>query len=212
MKTDEKAARIRLLVADDHPVVREGLTLLLSLRPNLEVVAEAGNGKDAVTLYEKHRPDVAILDVQMPVMNGPAATESIVKSFPQAKVLLLTTYDGDEDVFRGLRAGAKGYILKEAPTSELVQAIVTLHAGGKYLSPRAGLKLADRFSCESLTGREMDVLLEVAEGKSNKEIALRLGIAEGTIKAHLNSVMGKLGVKSRIEAALVARERGFRRD
>lgn len=201
--------KIRILVADDHPAVREGLSLILGYHENLEVVAEAANGEEAVSLYERHRPDVAILDLQMPLLNGHKTTERIVKNFPQAKILLLTTYEGDEDIFRGLRSGAKGYLLKETPSQELVEAIRTVHAGGKYLSNRAALKLADRMTLEALSERELAVLGEVANGKLNKEIAKQLGISEGTVKSHLNSIMSKLGVRSRTEAALNAVERGL---
>ena len=203
------SGKIRILVADDHPAVREGLTLILGYYDNLEVVAEAANGEAAVSLYQQHQPDVAILDLQMPLLNGHQATEKIVKAFPQAKILLLTTYEGDEDIFRGLRAGARGYLLKETPSQELVNAIRTVHAGGKYLSSRAALKLADRLNQETLSERELTVLREVANGKLNKEIAEQLSLSEGTIKSHLNSIMGKLGVKSRTEAALIAIERGL---
>ena len=203
------SGKIRILVADDHPAVREGLTLILGYYDNLEVVAEAANGEAAVSLYQQHQPDVAILDLQMPLLNGHQATEKIVKAFPQAKILLLTTYEGDEDIFRGLRAGARGYLLKETPSQELVNAIRTVHAGGKYLSSRAALKLADRLNQETLSERELTVLREVANGKLNKEIAEQLSLSEGTIKSHLNSIMGKLGVKSRTEAALSAIERGL---
>lgn len=201
--------KIRILVADDHPAVREGLSLILGYHENLEVVAEAADGQEAVSLYELHQPDVAILDLQMPLLNGHKTTEQIVKAFPQAKILLLTTYEGDEDIFRGLRSGARGYLLKEAPSQELVDAIRTVHAGGRYLSSRAAIKLADRMSQETLSERELAVLREVANGKLNKEIAEQLSLSEGTIKSHLNSIMGKLGVKSRTEAALNAIERGL---
>ena len=208
----EEKNTIRLLVADDHPVVREGLTLLLGRRANLEVVAQAANGLEAVAAYEQHRPDVAIIDVQMPTMNGAAATEAIIKAHPQANILLLTTLDDDEDVFRGLRAGARGYLVKDAPTAELVEAIQTIRGGARYLSSRTGGQSPKLSSCDCLTHRERQVLWKVTEGKSNKEIASLLGIAEGTIKSHLSSVMGKLGVKTRTEAALAARARGFRWD
>jgi two-component system NarL family response regulator len=201
--------KIRILVADDHPAVREGLSLILGYHDNLEVVAEAADGQEAVSLYERHQPDVAILDLQMPLLNGHETTQRIVKAFPQAKILLLTTYEGDEDIFRGLRSGARGYLLKEAPSQELVEAICTIHAGGKYLSSRAAIKLADRMSQETLSERELAVLREVANGKLNKEIAEQLSLSEGTIKSHLNSIMAKLGVKSRTEAALNAIKRGL---
>lgn len=203
---------LRLLVADDHPVVREGLALLLDHRPNLNVIAQAANGQEAVELYVQERPDVAILDLQMPVMNGALASERILKHDPNAKILLLTTFDGDEDILRGLKAGAKGYLLKDTPTAELVEAILTVHQGGKYLSNRAGLKLSERIAFGNLTQRESEVLRLVAEGKSNKQIGSLLGVSEGTVKSHLNSIMGKLSVTSRTEAALVARDRGFFRD
>lgn len=205
-------ASLRLLVADDHPVVREGLALLLDHRPNLKVIAQAANGQEAVELYRQECPDVVILDLQMPVMNGAVASERILKEDPNAKILLLTTFDGDEDILRGLRAGAKGYLLKDTPTEELIAAILLVHQGGKVLSNRAGLKLSERMAFGNLTQRETEVLRLVADGKSNKQIGSQLGVSEGTVKSHLNSIMGKLSVTSRTEAALVARDRGFFRD
>ena len=214
MPTDPPAAATdvtRILVADDHPVTREGLALILDNQPDLAVVAEAANGREAVDLYAAVRPDVAILDLQMPVVTGAAATEAIVRADPAARVLLLTTYDGDEDIYRGMHAGAKAYLLKEASRQEILHAVRAVARGQRYLSPAAGAKLADRMGAPVLTGRELEVIRLVAAGRANKEIAAELSVSEGTVKSHLNSVTSKLGVTSRTEAALIAIRRGILR-
>lgn len=202
---------IRVLVADDHPVTREGLALILDNQADMTVVAQARDGAEAVALYARHRPDVAVIDVQMPVMTGAAATAAIREAAPQARVLLFTTYDGDEDIFRGMQAGAKGYVLKGTPREELLRAIRAVAAGQRYVSPEMGAKLADRLASAPLTEREGDVLRLLAQGKANKEIAAALEVSEGTVKSHVNAVLSKLGVTSRTEAALAAVQRGLLR-
>ncbi len=202
---------IRLLVADDHPVTREGLALILDHQPDMAVVAQAGDGEAAVAQYHAHRPDVAVLDLQMPRLTGAEATAAICAGAPGARVLLLTTYDGDEDIYRAMRAGALGYLLKDAPREEILRAVRAAHAGRRVLSPGVGAKLADRLAQPALTPREREVLALVARGKANKEIAFALGVSEGTVKSHLNAVTAKLGVSSRTEAALAAERRGLLR-
>lgn len=203
---------IRLIVADDHPVTREGLALLLHHQADMTVLAQAGDGLEAVDAYAKHVPDVAVLDVQMPRCSGVEATSRIVARWPDARVVLLTTYDGDEDVFRGLQAGAKAYLLKETPTDQLLTAIRTVSRGGQYLSSEVSVALARRRGTATLTARETNVLRLVAKGLANKQIAAELNIGEGTIKSHLNSIMSKLHVASRTEAVMDATARGLLRE
>lgn len=209
MDSDDK--KIRLLIADDHPITREGLALILSAQVDMTVVAQASDGNEALALFRKHLPDVGILDLQMPAMNGTLAAENIIHEFKDAKILILTTYDGDEDIYRAIHAGAKGYLLKDAPRDEVLRAIRAVHNGRRFVSPTVGAKLADRMIAPSLTGRELEILRLVAGGKANKEIAYDLGLSEGTIKSHVNSITSKLGVNSRTEAALVAHKRGLLR-
>jgi two-component system, NarL family, response regulator len=203
---------ITLLLADDHPVTREGLALILSTEEDMVVVAQAGDGNEAVALYRKHLPGVVVLDLQMPGLNGFGAAKQILAEFPQANILLFTTYDGDEDIHRAMHAGARGYLVKDAPQEELCRAIRMVHRGGRYLSPSVGAKLADTRTASPLTDREREILKLMAEGKANKEISFVVGISESTVKTHVAAVIEKLGVNSRTEAALVAQKRGFLRD
>lgn len=203
---------ITVLVADDHPVTRGGLSLILNSEPGVLVVAEASNGEQAVDLYQKHLPSVAILDLQMPKLNGLGATKQILTEFPDAKVLLLTTYDGDEDIYRAIQAGARGYVLKDAPEDELLHAVRIIDAGSRYLSPPVGAKLADFRSSPAMTEREQQVLRLLAKGYANKEIGTQLEISESTVKTHVAAVIAKLGVTSRTEAALVGEKRGYLRE
>ncbi len=205
------AVAIRILVCDDHPITREGLALILDNQPDMSVVAQAGNGREAVALFRKHRPDITILDVQMPIMSGAEATEALLREFPNSRIILFTTFDGDEDIHRGMHAGARAYLLKDAPRSEVLNAIRTVHSGKRYMSPQAGALLADRIAAPNLTDREVEILRLVAHGKANKEIAADLGISEGTVKSHVSSITSKLGVSGRTEAALDAVRRGFLR-
>ena len=205
------ATKIRLLVADDHPLTREGLAMILDNQPDMAVVAQANNGAEAVELYRRERPDVALLDLQMPVMNGVAAIEAVVGEFRGARVVVLTTYDGDEDIYRAMHAGAKAYLLKDSPKDEVLRAIRTVHAGGRFLLAEVGARLADRLGTADLTEREREVLRLVADGRANKQIAHELGISEGTVKSHVNGVMSKLGAASRTDAALIALRRGLLR-
>lgn len=202
---------IRILVADDHPVTRQGIALILDREPGLRVVAQAADGREAVELHRAHRPDVAVLDLQMPNMGGAEATAAILAEAPGARVLLLTTYDGDDDIYRGLRAGAKGYLLKGTPLDEVIGAVRAVHAGETVVPPEVGAKLAQRTVAPELSERELEVLRLVAEGCANKEIATRLGISEGTVKSHMNALMSKLDATGRTEAAMTAVRRGLLR-
>lgn len=176
------------------------------------VVAQAEDGVEAVNLYRKYLPSVLILDLQMPRLNGLGVTSELRSEFPDAKILLFTTYDGDEDIHRAMHAGARGYILKDARLPELILAIRTVASGSRYVSPPVGAKLAEAQSSPMLTERERDVLKLIAEGRANKEIGFSLGVSESTVKTHVASLIGKLGATSRTEAALLAVKRGFLRD
>jgi DNA-binding NarL/FixJ family response regulator len=206
-----KAAAIRVLIADDHPVVREGLAAMINRRPDMTVVAEARNGREAVGLFRQHRPDVALIDLRMPEMDGVSAILAIREQFPPAQTIILTTYDGDEDIYRGLQAGAKAYLLKDASREELFECIRAVHEGRTYLSPAIAAKLAEHMHSAALTSRELEVLRLLSEGRSNKEIGTTLSITEGTVKLHVNNILGKLGVSSRTEAVTVALKRGILR-
>lgn len=200
---------IRILVVDNHPIVRSGLALLLKHEPGMEAIAEASNGSEAVTLFRQHVPDITLMDVRMPEMNGIEATRAIRSEFPKARIILLSTYDGDEEIYQGLQSGAKAYVFKDAPCEDLLAAIRTVHSGQKYLSAGANAKLVERMMSQELTEREHEVLSLMARGYSNQEIAGALFIAEGTAKFHVNHILTKLNVSDRTQAVLVALKRGI---
>jgi DNA-binding NarL/FixJ family response regulator len=201
--------KIRVLIADDHPVVRTGLVLMLKYETDMEVVGDVGNGREAVALFRLHRPDVTLMDLRMPDMDGAEATTIIRAEFPAARIILLTTYDGDEDIYRGLRAGARAYLLKDAPCEELLETIRVVHAGQKHITVEVGAKLAERMGSPELTEREREVLRLMAVGKSNLEIGADLFITEGTVKFHVNHILSKLNVSDRTQAVIVALKRGI---
>lgn len=200
---------IRLVIADDHPVVREGLAAMCNRRPDLTVVAEAENGEQAVALVLEHRPDVALMDLRMPVLGGVDAIGRIRAEWPEARIVVMTTFDGDEDIYRALQAGARAYLLKDTPREEIVDAIRSVYAGHKRIPSEIASKLADRLTAEPLTERELAVLKQIVAGQSNKEIGAALGIAEGTVKVHVNSLLSKLGVEDRTQAVTEALRRGI---
>ena len=200
---------IRLVIADDHPVVREGLAAMFNRRPDLTVVAEAENGEQAVALVLEHRPDVVLMDLRMPVLGGVDAIGRIRAEWPEARIVVMTTFDGDEDIYRALQAGARAYLLKDTPREEIVDAIRSVYAGHKRIPSEIASKLADRLTAEPLTERELAVLKQIVAGQSNKEIGAALGIAEGTVKVHVNSLLGKLGVGDRTQAVTEALRRGI---
>jgi DNA-binding NarL/FixJ family response regulator len=200
---------IRILIADDHPVVRTGLSLMIQYEPGMEIVGEAANGEEAVSLFRQHRPDVTLMDLRMPLMDGVEAITKIRSEFMSARIILLTTYDGDEDIYRGLSAGAKAYLLKDTPCAELLATIRVVHAGQKRITAEVGTKLAERMNGTALTDREHEVLRWMAMGKTNQEIADVLFITEGTVKYHVNHILTKLEVRDRTQAVIVALRRGM---
>jgi DNA-binding NarL/FixJ family response regulator len=204
-----QTAAARVLVVDDHALFRTGVANIINQESDLRVVAEAGNGVDAVAAYEQHQPDVTLLDLRMPVMEGVEAVRRIRERDPQAKVIVLTTYDTDEDISRALRAGAKAYVLKDITAEGLVACIHDVLAGKTYLAPAAAAKLAEGVTRVQLTPRELATLRLLADGQSNKEIANALGISDRTVKTHLGHLFEKLGVTSRTEAVKVATRRGL---
>ena len=200
---------ISILIADDHPVVREGLSGLLGCYPDMHVVAQACNGREAVELFLRHRPDIGLLDLNMPEIDGVDAIIAIRQEIPQARLILLTTYDSSEDIYRGMQAGAKAYLLKDMPRDELVAAIHAVHRGKTVVSPALTAKLIDRMHTTPLTPRELEVLRYLARGDSNKEIGNTLYVAEGTIKTHLVAIMRKLDATDRTQAVTIALKRGI---
>jgi two-component system NarL family response regulator len=203
--------RIRILIAEDHTVVRDGLVAIVKQEKDMEVVAETGDGRQAVELWKQHRPDVTLMDLRMPSLDGVNAIYEIRAVDPNARIIVLTTFDGDEDIYRGMRAGAKSYLLKDVRREELFQCIREVHAGRTFVPPVIACKLAERINAEVLTPRELEVLRLVAEGKPNKLIGADLAITEVTVKSHVQSVFRKLNVLSRTEAIAVATRRGLLR-
>ena len=204
-----KKKRIRILIADDHTVVREGLVSLVKRKSDMVIVAEARNGREAVDLWKKHRPDVSLLDLRMPELDGVSAIKEIRELDANAHIVVLTTYDGDEDIYRAIKAGAKAYLLKDTARDALVDCVRKVHAGETYLPAPLAAKLAERVSGAALSAREIEVLQRMAAGKSNKEIGAELFISEGTVKTHVKSIFTKLDVVSRTEALATATRRGL---
>jgi len=204
---DVKPARI--LVVDDHFMVRMGLSSSLNAEQDMEVIAEAGNGADALKAYRELRPSLVLMDVRLPGLSGPDAVAAIMREFPEARILMLSTHSGEEEIYRSLQAGARGYILKSAMREELLRAIREVRDGKRYLDPTLAPLLAERVTHRSLTSRELEVLKMVAQGMGNKEIAAALNIAEVTVKLHVSHVLEKLNVKDRTEAATAALKRGI---
>ena len=200
---------IRILVADDHHVVRQGLIALLNTVQEISVVGEASDGEKAVELFRQHRPDVTIMDLRMPKMSGVEAISAIRREAPGARIIVLTTFDGDEDIYRALQAGAKGYLLKDMFGEELIDAIKAVHAGRQRIPAVVAQRLAERMGGPSLTARELDVLKCIVSGKSNRDIGTELSISEATVKTHVNSILGKLAVADRTQAATTALQRGI---
>jgi two-component system NarL family response regulator len=205
-----KKPRISVLIADDHGIVREGLVSVIRRnKADMNVVGEASNGREAVDLWKEHRPDVTLLDLRMPELDGVEAIKEIRAQDENARIIVLTTFDGDEDIYRAIQAGAKGYLLKDVPREALMDCIRRVHAGETSVPVHLVAKLADRVSGETLSKREIEVLKLMAKGKSNKEIASALFISEGTVKSHGKAIFAKMNVVSRTEAVASATRRGL---
>jgi two-component system, NarL family, response regulator len=204
-----QSTNIRVLIADDHAIVRQGLATIIDRDPEMTVVAQAEDGKKAIVLFQEHQPDVTLMDLRMPQIGGVEAIIAICAEFKLARIMVLTTYDGDEDIYRGLQAGAAGYLLKDAKPNELLNAIRTIHSGQKYVPPEVGAKLVQRMSNPVLSDRELDVLRLMAQGMSNLDIGTALNISESTVKSHVNRILSKLGVNDRTQAVIVSVKRGI---
>lgn len=200
---------IRVLIADDHSIFRQGLATIISRDPDMTVIAQAENGQQAIDLFREHQPDVTLMDLRMPQVEGVEAITTIRAESKSARIIVLTTYDSDEDIYQGLQAGAKGYLLKETEPDELLNAIRTIHRGQQYIPPDVGAKLVQRMNNPVLSERELSVLRSMAQGMSNADIATTLSISEGTVKSHVNRILSKLDVNDRTQAVIVAVKRGI---
>ena len=200
---------IRVLSVDDHPLMRDGIASLINVQADMRMVAQAESGREAVEKFREHRPDVALMDLRLPDMSGIEATIAILGAFPDAKIVILTTFEGDVEIKRALAAGARGYVLKSTAPKDLAQVIRRVHAGQRQIPADVATQLAEHLGEESLTGRERDVLQHVAGGNRNREIAVRLAISEDTVKVHVKHIMAKLGAADRTGAVTTALRRGI---
>jgi DNA-binding NarL/FixJ family response regulator len=201
--------KIRVLIVDDHPVVRMGLKAMVDAQRDMQVVGEATDGTTAIEVFRQHLPDITLVDLRMPGLSGPEVITELRKIGPKAQIIAITSYDGDEDVYRAVQAGARGYLLKGTNPERVLDAIRRVHAGESLIAPEVAGRLAERVSSQALSAREIEVLELVAKGKSNKAIAKALFIAEDTVKNHLRNIYGKLGVNERAGAAMAAVQRGI---
>lgn len=207
--TGNAIKRIRILLADDHPVLRQGVRALAADEHDMEFVAEASSGLEAIEQFRKHRPDIVLIDLQMPDMNGIEAMDVIRNEFPDARFIVLTTYAGDVQIARALKAGARGYLLKSLLRRELLDTIRAVHAGQKRIPAEVATQVADHLADDSLTSREIDILRLIAEGNSNKIVADKLSITEETVKGHVKSILSKLGANDRTHAVTIGLKRGI---
>ncbi len=204
-----QSAAIRVLIVDDHAIVRQGLAAMIENEPDMTVVGQAGDGQEAIKQYRQLQPDVTLMDLQMPQMNGADATLAICAEFAHARMIILTTYDGDEDIYRALRAGAKGYLLKDAEPEALLNAIQLVYGGQQYIPSEVAAKLVQRLNIPELSDREQEVVRQMARGLSNHDIGAALNITESTVKFHINRILSKLGVSDRTQAVITALKRGL---
>ena len=202
-------AVIRVLIVDDHAIVQQGLAAIINEESDMAVIGQTKDGIEAIELFRQEQPDVTLMDLRMPQMAGVEAITAICAEFNSARIIVLTTYDGDEDICRGLRAGAKGYLLKDCKPNELRTAIRTIHNGQQYIPSNVAAKLVQRINNPKLTDRELEVLQLVAQGMSNLEISAALSISESTVKSNINRILSKLGVKDRTQATIIALKRGI---
>jgi DNA-binding NarL/FixJ family response regulator len=200
---------IRILTVDDHPVLRKGLAALVNTEPDLKLVAEASNGKEAIEAFRSHQPDITLMDIQMPGLDGIQAIEAICSEFPNARIIVLTTYTGDTQVMRALKAGARAYVLKGHVLDELLETIRAVHAGKKRIPPDVAAELADHATDDALTEREVDVLRLIAAGNGNKQIADVLSISEATVKSRVTNILSKLAANDRAHAVTIGLKRGI---
>ncbi len=200
---------IRILTVDDHPLLRKGIAALVNAEPDLKLVAEASNGNEAMVAFRSHRPDITLMDLQMPEVDGLEAIRAIRSEFPEARIIVLTTYSGDTQVLRALKAGARGYMLKGHVHKELLDTIRAVHAGQKRIPPEIAAELADHATDDALTEREIDVLRLIAAGNANKQIADHLSIGEATVKSHVTNILSKLGANDRAHAVTIGLKRGI---
>lgn len=204
-----RTEEIRVLVVDDHPIVRLGLAAFINAQAKMKVIAQAGTGEDAVELFRKHQPDVVLMDLRLPGMSGVDAIRAIRHEYPQSRFVVMTTYEGDEDIYQALEAGAQAYLIKCMQPAALVDAVLKVHSGLRVIPAAVANNLATRTPNSALTVRERDVLGLIVKGQSNREIAAELGITEGTVKCHVNVILSRLGVNDRTEAAVAALKRGI---
>lgn len=202
-------APIRILSVDDHDLVRKGIAAILSTEPDLDLVAEAKTGAEAIQLFHQHKPDITLMDLRLPDRDGIEASKEIRKEFPAAKIIALTSYDGDQDIYRALEAGVRGYLLKDMVHTEVIRAIRIVHGGKRFIPFEVTQQLSDFFPEVALTPREVEVLSLVARGLGNKEVGDMLGTAPGTVKAHVQSILSKLGARDRTHAVTIALRRGI---
>jgi len=201
--------RIRVLSVDDHPLLREGIAMIINSQADMTMVSQAAGGSEAIQKYREHKPDVTLMDLRLPDLSGIDAMIAILAEFPDARIIMLTTFEGDVEIQRALEAGARGYLLKNMPPGEIVQAIRQVHAGKKRVPPEVASQLAEHMASESLTAREVDVLKQLAGGNRNRDIGELLGISEETVKVHVKHLMDKLGASDRTQAIAIAVRRGI---